>query len=91
NSRYHYLPDNCKEFLLKSRQLVNCFQLANELLSESAIVDDQDIDESVLYDENTNIIQEELTLNQNSYTSNATSFSSQSSTDNELKRCHSNF
>ncbi|KAH0539964.1 hypothetical protein KQX54_010429 [Cotesia glomerata] len=70
------MPDNCKEFLLKSRQLVNCFLLANELLSESAIVDDQDIDESVQYDENTNIIQKELTLNQNSYTSNATSFRS---------------
>lgn len=59
NSKYQYLPDNCKEFLTKSREMVNCFQVANELLSKSAI-DDQDIDESEQYDENTNIIQKEL-------------------------------
>lgn len=60
NSKYQYLPDNCKEFLTKSRNLVNCFQLANELLSESAILDDQDIDESIQFEENTIIIQKEL-------------------------------
>ncbi|KAK0174471.1 hypothetical protein PV327_010236 [Microctonus hyperodae] len=54
NKKYEHLSDTCKEFLNKSKQMIYCAGLADEILRHSAMLNNENNIESMEYEENSN-------------------------------------
>ncbi|KAK0071268.1 hypothetical protein PV326_001452, partial [Microctonus aethiopoides] len=52
NGKYDHLSNSCKEFYVESKKTMNCFQLADDILKKSAILDN--VDDSIEYEEHIN-------------------------------------
>ncbi|KAK0071870.1 hypothetical protein PV326_000719, partial [Microctonus aethiopoides] len=52
NGKYDHLSNSCKEFYVESKKTMNCFQLADDILKKSAILDN--VDDSIEYEEDIN-------------------------------------